>query len=172
MKFRVEISPSGLGRLSGPPSPSHYAAGSSSTSPMGTSLLLSAPLFCQPPAPPRRQLPFTTWCTTSTVTTSIGAGPQAFQEAESAFSAEATLSLQQLLTSAQQQRPTSPSLARQNSQPISSPDELLSRLNSGQLDSVSSSGLGCICDGLEGSSLCAGSIDITDDDAVSSLPIV
>ncbi len=143
-----DTSPSGLPRLSGCPFPLK-SAGSSFFSPMGTSLLLTAPFCCQPPAPPRRQLPITTWCTTSRVMTSSDAGPQRLQDAESALSAESTLSLQQLLTSAQQQQANFPPLACQSSQPISSPDELLSRLNSGQLDSVSSSGSGCICDDQE-----------------------
>ncbi len=145
--------PSCLQQLSGPPFPLPMA-GSSFSSPMGTSLLLTAPLFCQPPAPPRRQLPITPWCTTCTVITSSDAGPQALQEAESALSSEVTVSLQQMLTSAQQQQQaTLSSLARQNSQPIRSPEELLSRLSSGQLGSVTSSGSGCIC-GSQGQTPC------------------
>ena len=213
-----DTSPSCLQGLSGPPF-SLPTAGSSFPSPVGTSLLLTAPLLCQPPAPPRRQLPTTTWCTTCTVMTSSEAGPQSLQEAESALSAEITVSLQQMLTSAQQQQQqaTLSSLACQDSQPISSPEELLSRLSSGQLVSVTSSDPGCIssdlgcissgsgcissgsgcfssgsgcissgagcissgsgcissrpgciCGSQEDSSLCEGSIDITDD-AVSSL---
>lgn len=153
--------PSCLRGLSGPPFPLP-TTGSSFSFPVGTSLLLTAPLSCQPPAPPRRQLPTTTWCTTCTVMTG--------SEAESALSAETTVSLQQILTSAQQQQATPSSLARQNSQPISSPEELLSRLKSGQLDCTTSSGSGCICDSQQDSRLCEGSIDITDD-AVSSLPV-
>ncbi len=134
--------PSSLQRLSGPPFPLP-TAGSSVSSPMGTSLLLTAPLFCRPPAPPRRELPTTAWCTTRTVTTS--------SEAESALSAEVTLSLQQMLTSVQQQQASVYSLACQSSQPISSPEELLARLTSGQIDSFSSSGPGLRAAALGGS---------------------
>ena len=123
---------SGLPQLAGPHCPLELA-GSFSPSPTDTSLLLTAPLFCHPAAAPRRQLAITTWCTTSTVMTSSGAGPQTLQEAQSALSAESTLSLQPLLNSAQQQQADIPPLACQSSQPLSSPDELLSRLNRGQL---------------------------------------
>jgi hypothetical protein len=162
--------PSCLQWLLGPPFPLPIS-GSSFSSAMGTSLLLTAPLFCQPPAPPRRQLPITPWCTTCTVITSSDAGSQTrFDEAESALSAETTVSLQQMLTSAQQQQQaTLSSPTRQNSQPVSSPEELLSRLNSGQLDSGISSGSGRICGSQADSSLYEGSIDIIDDAASSLL---
>ncbi len=162
MQALEDTSPSCLQRLSGPPFPLP-TAGSSFSSPMGTSLLLTAPPFCQPPAPPRRELPTTTWCNAHTVPTS--------SEAESALSAEITLSLQQTLTSVQQQQASVYSLARKSSQPISSPEELLSRLNSGHLDSLSSSALGFTCDRQKDNSLCEGCIHITDD-AVNSLPAV
>ena len=126
--------PSCLQRLSGPPFPLP-TAGSSFSSPMGTPLLLTAP--------PRRELPTTTWCTARTVITS--------SKAESALSAEITLSLQQMLPSVQQQQASVYSLACQSSQPISSPEELLARLTSGQIDSFSSSGPGLRAAALGGS---------------------